>query len=455
MMHSQNLKEDIKRDPILIAFIACWALEAAMNALYGYRRGGGGIGAVGYAAVFFAIACIAAWLPIRLGHIARYDPWRWAKVPIFCLLIALCFGLSQMAGNAVMGVTVADGAAKRDKAAENYATQQERLKAFREERARLGVQPDPSQIEARIQAELLTTVGRYSETVGSLSKDCKDVSEAPNACGRVVKLRAELATAKRKADLDRLIEAQGARVGGTEAIAGGSPETKLIADATGWSDDDVRRGWNVALVFVFGLFANFGFALLDRSHGRGTSSSDVNWGSPHALAPSAAPPSFSLLAAPAQTISPPPLSPPQTVNHFHVGAASPVAPGAPAAPSPQPLGPSPQAQPAAAGAPHPSTQLMIAASPAPDKPVDRNPVRQLIDDILIFKAHALIEQQGAAIGADDLYNRYAAWAGPKAVAKDAFHTMFCAATSARSAVFGGIQHYADISLRPVQLKAMH
>src|SRR5208282_6857522 len=98
-----------------------------------------------------------------------------------------------------------------------------------------------------------------------------------------------------------------------------------------------------------------------------------------------------------------------------------------------------------------SIQLPVVASQAPDKPVDRNPVRQLMDDLLVFKASAVVEQPGAAVGADDLYGRYAAWAGPKAITKDAFHTMFSALTNVQSAVFGGVQHYSGIALRPVQL----
>ena len=61
--------EQAKHKRILWALAAIWLLEAGMNTLYGYRRGGGGVGAMGYAAVFFAIAIMAAWLPVKMQEL--------------------------------------------------------------------------------------------------------------------------------------------------------------------------------------------------------------------------------------------------------------------------------------------------------------------------------------------------------------------------------------------------
>jgi hypothetical protein len=97
----------------------------------------------------------------------------------------------------------------------------------------------------------------------------------------------------------------------------------------------------------------------------------------------------------------------------------------------------------------------MPASPAPNQPVDRNPLRQMMDDLLVFKAHALADQPGAATPAAAVYGRYRESAGPKAVDEGAFHTMFSAVTNARQVVFGGVAHYADIALRSAgQLKVV-
>jgi hypothetical protein len=458
---SGSFREQIREHPILLAFGAVWALEAGMNAIYGYRRGGGGIGALGYAAVFLAIAFIAAWLPTRLAHVHRDDPLLMGKRFALIVLTALCFLMSQMAGNAVVGVTMADGAAKRDQDATNHSTAKEKLDRYRVESKVLGTQPAPDQVQARIDAELATVVRRAGQTVGEISNNCADASAAPAPCQRVAKAKTELASAKRKAELDALIDKASGSFNHTETVAEGSPETQVIARLTGYADDDVRFWWNVALVFMIGLFANFGFAI-------------AGFGRPDAAAPHAAagwadggtghwppPPAYPML--------PPPSAPsaqqqPQQHSgfpgsrqdiHLHLaaaGAGSP--PSSAAAPAPQPHGPSPSARVPAEAHPKSSPMAHSPSTPAPGSPVDRNPLREKLDDMLTFRAFALMDQQGAAIGADDLYRRYASWAGPKAVADGAFHTLFSAATNVRSMALGGMAHYQDVAFRPAQLKAV-
>ena len=211
--------------------------------------------------MFVAIAFIAAWLPTQVANVGRGDPLGMVKRSALISLGALCFLLSQMAGNAVIGVTMADGAAKRDADAERHSTAKEKLDRYRAESKQLGNQPAPGQVQARIDAELATVVRRSGQTIGDLSNNCGDPSAAPAACARVAKLRAELAAATRKAELDGLIGKAGTSFSSTTAVAEGSPETQVVARLTGYEDADVRFYWNVVIVFVIGLFANFGFAI--------------------------------------------------------------------------------------------------------------------------------------------------------------------------------------------------
>jgi hypothetical protein len=459
-------RDQVREHPILLAFAAVWALEAGMNILYGYRRGGGGIGAGGYAAVFGAIAFIAAWLPTRIRYIHPQDQMAAAKRFVFVALTLLCVSLSQVAGWSVMGVTLADGQAARDDQATKRSTARERLDLMRAEMRKLGVQPPVDQVQARMDAELATVVNRRTgETVADASNSCAIPSGAPAPCQRYAKLKAELATAKRYAELESKIQSAGGAIDSSPAVAEGSPDVAVLARITGADEKDVRFWFTVVLVAIIGLFANLGFAIVglgsSQPHDFANYSGSGQWQHPEPY-PHGAP----LLPAPSGAMAPPQHythAAPQPASaspiHLHLGAATGYAPTHPAIAAP---GPAPHP---AVGIPSPrvpdeappkqSRAEPLPSSPAPDRPVDRNRLRELLDGLLAFEAATLTKQDGAAISAADLYARYAASAGQRAVAPEAFHTMFSAATNVSQTQIAGIPHYMDVAFKAAQLRAVH
>lgn len=404
--------------PILLAFGAIWALEAGMNTLYGYKRGGGGIGALGYAATFLAIAFVAAWLPTQLRAIYGNSALAWAKRTAIFVPLMLCVIVSQAAGWAVMGVTIADGQAKRDTAAMGRTVAVEALERDRAARKALGDQSAPDQIAARIEGELSTTIRRTGQTIREATNDCADAGAAPGPCQRVGKLRAQLKDAERAADLDRRIAAGLGAVEHAPQVAEGAPDVAVIAAMTGAPKEDVRFWMTVCLVAVIGLFANFGFALA----GMG----DI--GHPQPFTPL----STALVVAP-------------HANSFGSGVSA--------------NAPELTASPAAMSAPHASSPGTAIAEthytpPAPSVPVRRDYVRAITDNLLVFRAAALDDHHGGVVPADDVYARYAAWAGPRAVASPAFHALFPAMTGIKLAELANVPHYYDVALRAHQVAAV-
>jgi hypothetical protein len=458
-------RDQVREHPILLAFAAVWALEAGMNILYGYRRGGGGIGAAGYAAVFGAIAFIAAWLPTRIRYIHPQDQMAAAKRFVFVALTLLCVSLSQVAGWSVMGVTLADGQAARDDQATKRATAREGLEQMRAEMRRLGVQPPVDQVQARMDAELGTVVNRRSgETVADVSNSCAMPSAAPAPCQRYAKLRAELAAAKRSAELETKIQTASGAIGTAPAVAEGSPDVAVLARITGADEKDVRFWFTVVLVAIIGLFANLGFAIVGLGSSQPHDFAHFDGGQawqpgpyPHGAPLLPAPPGA--MAQPANYAHPAPQPASASPIHLHLGAAPGYAPTHPAIAAP---GPAPHP---AVGIPSPrvpdeappkqSRGAPLPSSPAPDRPVDRNRLRELLDGMLAFEAATLTKQDGAAISAADLYARYAAGAAQRAVAPEAFHTMFSAATNLSQTQIGGVPHYMDVAFKTAQLRAVH
>ena len=409
-----GLLSEIRAQPILAAFLVVWGIEAYMNALYGYRRAGGGAGALGYASVFVAIAFIAAWLPTRLGYIAGHSLAAWATRCLFIGLSGVCFLLSCIAGSSIMGVSLADGGAARQDRAEQHSTVRERLDQARADRKALGTQPSPEQVQARIDAELDTYVRPEGKTIRQLSNGCRNMAEAPNACGRVAKIVVELKAAQRAADLDRLIQESRKALERTEAVAEGQPDLALIARISGLTEHDAGQMWTVALVVIIEIFSNFGWSIVSLGAG-----------------------------APANPATNARIS--YHTSQIPLAALGSLTPLNPARAAPQPdehAGLPPSSLPPQAEA-HPA---IAYATPAPDRPVDRSQLRELLDGLLVFRAHALADQPGALLHFDEVYAAYQHFAGSRAVAPEAFHTMFPAATGVARVEFGGVGHYADVAL---------
>lgn len=408
--------------PILLAFVAIWLLEAGMNTLYGFKRGGGGIGAIGYAATFLAIAVVAAWLPLRLQMIRGNGAMAWLQRSAIIVPLVMCVVVSQVAGWAVMGVTVADGQAKRDTAAMGRTVAVEKLERDRAARKSLGDQPAPEQIAARIEAELATTIRRTGLTIRDATNDCAEPSAAPGPCQRVAKLRTQFKDAQRAADLDGRIANGIGDVERAPQIAEGAPDVAVVAALTGAPKEDVRFWMTVALVGVIGFFANFGFALA----GMGDSG--------HAGPVLTPPTSTAVVLVPGNTIG----SGPGIAAHFPEPTASPVA-----ASTPQ------QSLPGTAIAETSFTPT------APMVPVKRDHAREITDNLLVFRAAALADHRGGVVPASEVFERYQAWAGPRAIGADAFHTLFPVLTGIALASLADVPHYYDVAFRAHQVAAVN
>ncbi|MBJ7535302.1 hypothetical protein JDN40_14415 [Rhodomicrobium vannielii ATCC 17100] len=442
-----SLRDQLRDHPILYAFGAIWLLEAGMNTLYGYRRAGGefSLSALMYAAVFLAIACVAAWLPTKLtGKDFNSGVASAARGAVLVALTLLCVALSQVAGWSVMGTTLADGAAKRENAGLSRDTVIEALGQARAERKALGVQPVPEAVQARIDAELGTVVrSRFGETVNDVSQGCKDASAAPSACGRVAKLRQDLATARRAAELDAKIDAGGSKVAAAPAVASGDPSTEVLARITGLAPNDVRFWFTVVLVAIIGLFANLGFAIVQWTahnpiHGTGSAAKAIAadipiWDSGPARTLPAPPVHREIAAAPEPArivyVAPQPAP----------AAASTASAEVPASAVSAPASATPQTE---AGA-----SLTAAVAGGSDMPADREALARVADELVTFRAAALSAQEGGIVSEQDLWQRYQQWAGPRAVDFAAWATLFPVCAGLQRQDFGGSIHYLNVALR--------
>lgn len=444
-----------KEKPILWAFAALFALEAGMNMLYGYRRGGGGIGAIGYAAAFFAIAFVAAWLPTQIANIRGNDAMAWAKTIVFVSLTLLCFSLSQAAGWSVMGVTMADGQAKRDDAAMQRSLTRGELERAQRDLAAI-TETAPAESLKKLAGEAWDAAKREEERKG-----CKTLCEQrkKEAAG----YEERLGQAVRRDELKAVVIANSGKLEKTAPVAAGSPDVAVLSRISGASEEDVRFWFTVVLVGIIGLFANLGFALAGVGRdpsgsapgGAGAAEQDEDWvwRQPRLAAPSPS-------AAPGPHHPPagygtPPASHPGPVTasgspiniHFGSGAPAtspnaaqpgPMSPGMPNPVEPHPLSPDGlrrQAVPA------------LPAPVAPDRPVDRAPVNTVIDNLLSFRAACVRNEPGAIVPVAAMYARYVDWAGSRRLARAAFETMLPMATGIQIFDVGGIPHFQDVALR--------
>jgi hypothetical protein len=243
----KGLRAELKQKPILWAVLACFVFETGMNALFGYRQAGGGwsLAALLYGAIFIGLAFLGAWTCVELFKVRGRDGFAWARRAAFAVPFAGCLAVSQFSGWGVLGVTLADGGARRDVAATKSLTAAETLAAKKAEKARVGTPRAIGAIEADLDLELRRTSKQY-----------------PNGNGpKATALKGELEAARRYAALEQEIAAAMKALDEAPAVAGGNPEFAVVTGWTGAQPSDVRKWWSVFLVALIGSFANFGFAL--------------------------------------------------------------------------------------------------------------------------------------------------------------------------------------------------
>lgn len=473
---------------VLWAAAACWLLEAYMNFRFGYGKAGLGLGLA-----FLAVAVFAAYLPMKYGRVA--EPW--GNLPGFCKRLALlfcigiCVGLSQAAGWANLGTLLADSQVARSTAATSRETAAENLAKMRADRAALPTTRAIDAIKAELDLELRKTSKKYPN------------GDGPNA----MLLKAELANAERNVELGKEIEKATRALESKQQVAGGQPELDVLVAAFGpgasanAEDEDVQAQaaatrknvafWvPVAITAVIGLFANFGFALagvgqaprVDDKTQAFIDSFDVgarrlgaggarqlhdelverfgrdaveqylpNLAATHNRVPPA-PQEMTRPTLPPINGFPPPSQPPRLDQYggginIHVGAP---AVGQPQTP-PQDAPPVRPAQPAAGPPPAP---LALPPPVQTGAPVDRSGVLKHTDHLLLFKQACLEPMPSALVSADDMYARYAAWAGPRRLSQAAFLALLSElADVPQSNAAGGHLHFYDFAIRTTQPRA--
>lgn len=253
----------LRQHPILLPFLAVWAFEAGMNALYGYNWGSARSVASGllYGGIFLAIAFIGAWLGVKFLAIRGWDAPAWGRRTFLGLPLLGCIALSQITGWSVFGITIADGAAARENKATERSSQLKELKRAEEDRALLGAQPSPDEIKAKIEKELQTFIKREQKTVGQLTSNCTQSDWAPTTCRKVAELNIALKAAERAAELEAKISAGGKTVGVASNVGDPDARTSTLRKLTGATTADIDFWLNIFVVALIGFFANLGATL--------------------------------------------------------------------------------------------------------------------------------------------------------------------------------------------------
>ncbi len=492
-----GLRAELKAKPILWAVLACFVFETGMNAIFGYRQAGAGfsLAALLYGAIFIGLAFLGAWTCVELFKVRGKDGFAWARRAAFAIPFLGCLAVSQFSGWGVLGVTLADGGAKRDVAATKSSLAGETLAQMRAERAELAL---PKRPKGTLQAELNLELRKTSKTYPD--------GDGPNA----MRLKGEIAAWDAAETLDKEIATAMQALETAPAVAGGNPEFAVVTDWTGAQTSDVRKWWSVFLVALIGSFANFGFALAgvgqdtspapkkadefferfdfgpkqlgnggaqqlyDEMAARfGPDAVDRVMINPKVAALKAAavemgyartPPAPQEMApVPAPPLSGSPPSFPPSVDprggatlhgapiaiHNHFSGA----PGAALAQAPQPSLPPREAQPQAGPAAGLSTSEAPALPPLlTGPPVDKSGLQAKIDHLQLFKQFCLVPSAGALVAGDDMYARYAAWAGQRCLNEQLFHTLFGGICDVPVTPIGGAFYYVDVAVRTTQTK---
>jgi hypothetical protein len=320
-----------------VALAACFVLlliELYMNAAGGYEFAGGDwqAKAFGYGAISICIGVIASWAALQALE------ERGASAAGFWVLAVLCLAWSQSMGWSVMGVTLADGAVKRESAAMGRQSVADELTRKEAQLAALPVGRSLGAIDAELNLELRKTSRQFPD------------GDGPKA----MKLKGEKADAELALALPAEIEALRARLAGAPQVAGGGSDVSVIAGAVDgvrqWrrgrpleeaertTPADVYFYRSIFVVLLIGLCATFGPAMiLGRGAGKAEPAEPDWWFNPSVLPPQyrsrALPPPPDMPRDPPRDTTPgeypalPPAYPggsqggPLVVNHLH-GSAS-------------------------------------------------------------------------------------------------------------------------------------
>lgn len=460
------------------AVVACFVIECAANALFGFRSVGGFenfIGAVLAGAGCVAIAIIGAHQAAALRDYGWHNP----KLYAIGLFVAACFLFGWVAGVRLYATNMADGGLRREREATKGSLARDKLQARRDERSRLGVRPAPEIIEAEIAKALGVYITKADKTVAAATSDCTDPSWAPRTCATVRDLRVKLADAVRAKALDAEIEDAAGKVGAAPVVAAGEPDIKALSALT-LGAIDVKFWLPIFVVTLMQAAAIFGPAMVVGGHGRPASAprdpmrlayhGDGDGGARTIPGPpnGGGGGGGGYGAGPGLGYGPGATSSSAPINiTFGAASAYPQEPRqatsaatvAGAAPAPVLALPAPRSEPPR-GVIVGGARRDLAALPADGPPVDRllaaavsDGEREPADVLLAFRAACLVDAPGAMLPLSQLYERYRAWVGDRAISAPAFDGLL-GVIGIHVVSVAGVRHAAAVAMKAVTLKAV-
>ncbi len=458
-------RAEIAHNPVAIVPLACLLASCAMNAHAGYMLGNGSTLIV---VIFLSIAAMTAYCGTIGLELPEWTFRKQALIGVFLIGIVV----DQFSAWQTLGIQFADGQVARDTKATGLGSVRETLDRKRAELKALGRTRPIEAIEAQAYLE------------------CQVIGP------KCTVLRTELGNAKQAQRLEKEIKELVPQLEGREQVAGGQVQfTVPIHIAQGVLDwwyrparapvvegDHVSFVVMMVLAGVVCLLANMGFWLVGVGH---------DPSAPPAVQPQRRlpPPSSSGGAGgaggpePGGGPAPWPAGGPPLPSDFArlapidngplIATLPPAPAGAPAHGGGSNVSitiggvPMQGGQAAAASAP---TIEVIDAEPPTDAalkprrdlealpggpPVDRSRVRRDLTDaeraagdvILAFEAACVVPTPGAMVSAENLYRRYQAWAGERAIEAPAFVALFPELTGIEFAPIGGQLHVHGVALR--------
>lgn len=441
----------VKERLVIAAIGCCFVLECGLNMMGSYDFLGGRDGGVKALAIAFGgalIAFLGAWCGHEGAAKGVRDGWGfWPGLMIF--VACLVFLFSQFVGWRVLGVSFSDGALKREVAGQT-------LSDWRSERRAIGVTRPVAAIEADIQRELMRTSKSFPDGNGPAT----------------MRLRGELATAKKAADLEARIAKA---MSGGNVVAAGAENAIAERLLFGLDAATAQLILVVTMCAMIGFFANFGLALLEIN--RGPHGPGGGGRMPHGFAQAGEwhdPPGMRRavardvphLSLPAPAAGHASSTAPVTINIGPGGAVS------TSQPAQIETGPQIMVQSAAERRrasrvaervvpPGVTVQGQSAprhdlpALPADAPPIDRSRVqreltdaeRPVADVMLAFRAACVVDAPGGLVAVENLYRRYQHWAGERAASTELFLKLFPEVTGVCIERLGGFPHAREVALR--------
>lgn len=438
---------ELARNPVVWAPLACLIVSCAMNTHAGFMLGNGSIF---IPTIMLAIAIMTAYCGTTGLELPE---WSLRKVFLVGFLI-VGIVVDQFSAWQTLGIQFADGQMARDSKATGLSTAADTLKQKREERSGIGRTRPVESIEAEAFLE------------------CKVIGPKCTA------LRSELGRAKRALQLDGEIAKAVAALEGREQVAAGKVQFTVpiqIAQATlDWwhkpakgptvEGDHILFAVTMLLSAVVCFLANVGFWLCGVGHTPAPAARrDDDGGGPGSPWPVDVPPlpsDFSprgllapprapaLLSAPAAATLAGAPGGGSSVNITIGGMPAAQAPaGATPAAEPEVIEPDPVAAPRG-----PRRDLDTLSGEAP---IDRSRVRRELspaereaaDVLLAFQAACLVDTPSGLVTGENIYRRYQAWAGERAIDPTAFLALFPDVTGIEMAPIGDVWHAKNVALR--------